>query len=215
MIDETASFLDAIRRGDRKDAFDVIDDALDRGFALHYVHSKIITPALREVGRLWQENIMTVAEEHLASGIAQAAMHRAFERTFHWKDRQTPRIVAACAPGEQHCIGLKMICDLLELDGWDSIYLGASVPVESFVDLVREKLPDAVGISAAIDPHVPRVQEVIDALRSADLKKKPFIVVGGRAFLADPSLGERVGADLTAADGESAVKMLDRAVRRT
>jgi len=208
-----AQFLEAIRKGDRRAAFAVIDQALDRSETLAYVNHDVITPSLREIGRLWQQNILSVAEEHLASGICQAAMNRAFERTFLWKDKRTRRIVAACVATEQHCIGLRMVCDLFELDGWDAMYLGASVPIDSLVEMIRDKNPDVVAISAAIDPHIPRVQEAITALRSADLPKQPLIAVGGRAFLFDESLARRVGADITAPDGEHALRVINRAIR--
>jgi methanogenic corrinoid protein MtbC1 len=208
-----AKFLDAIRRGDRRAAFAVIDDALDRSETLNYVHHEIITPSLREIGRLWQQNVLSVAEEHLASGISQAAMNRAFERTFLWKDKRTRRIIAACVATEQHCIGLRMVCDLFELDGWDAIYLGATVPIDSLIAMIRDKKPDVVAISAAIDPHIPRVQEAITALRGADLPNQPLIAVGGRAFLSDASLAKRVGADVTAPDGEQALRIINHAIR--
>jgi methanogenic corrinoid protein MtbC1 len=213
MNEHARHFLNAIKRGDRKAAFDVVDAALDHDQALQYVHHEVITPSLREIGRLWQANVLSVAEEHLASTIAQAAMNRAFERTFLWKDKRTLRLVAACVAGEQHCMGLRMVCDMFELDGWDAQYLGASVPVESLVDLVRAKQPDAVALSATIDPHIPRVQETIAALRNAQLEKQPLFLVGGRAFLSDASLSSRVGADITAPDGEQALRMVNRAIR--
>ena len=108
-----------------------------------------------------------------------------------------------------------MLCDLLEVDGWDTVYLGASVPIESLVDLVYKHAPDAVAISATIAPHVPRVRDAIAAIRRLKVAHQPVIAVGGRAFHSDPALAMRIGADLTAADAAEAVSTLNARVSRS
>jgi methanogenic corrinoid protein MtbC1 len=212
MTAEATQYLEALRRGDRRAAFDVVDRALDAGTDLRALYIEMVQPAMREIGRLWQENVLSVAEEHLATAITQAAMGRIFERVFEWRDNRTPRLIAACADEERHQMGLRMLCDLLEMEGWETVYLGASVPIESLVDLARTQKPDAIAISATIAPHVPRVRQAITAIRAAGLSPEPVIAVGGRAFLADPQLATRVGADVTAADADEAVRLLRESV---
>ena len=206
--------LAALRAGDRRAAYRSIDRALDAGTELRDVYLRMVQPAMREIGRLWEENVITVAEEHLATAIAQSSMSRAFERTFAWRSDRTRRLLAACADDERHQLGLRMLCDMLEIDGWETIYLGASVPIDSLVDLIRKREPDAVAISATIAPSVERVRDAIAAIRAAELPRQPIVAVGGSAFLGDPTLAMRIGADLTAADAEEAVRELDRLVSR-
>jgi methanogenic corrinoid protein MtbC1 len=213
MIPAQGAFLDAIRRGDRRAAFRSLDDALDAGLDLNALYVEVVQPSRREIGRLWQENELTVAEEHLATAITESAMSRAFERVFVWRDQRTPRLIAACADEERHQMGLRMLCDLLELEGWETIYLGASVPIESLTELVATREPDAIALSATIAPHIPRIRAAIAAIRATNVARQPVIAVGGRAFLNDPSLAKRVGADLTAADAGQAVRALDERVR--
>jgi MerR family transcriptional regulator, light-induced transcriptional regulator len=205
--------LAALRQGDRRAVFGALDAALDAGLPLQSLYLDVLQPAMREIGRLWQVNELSVAEEHAATAIAQAAMNRAFERVFYWRDTRTPRLIAACAETERHQIGLRMVCDLLELDGWETMDLGASVPVEDLVQIVRRRNPDVVALSATIAPHVPRVRDAIAAIRAADLPRQPVVAVGGRAFHADPSLAERLGADVTADDAMEAVRALNMRVR--
>ena len=207
------AYLQALRAGDRRAAFRVLDDALDKGARLEELYLETVQPSMREIGRLWQENALTVAEEHLATAITESAMNRIFERGFVWRDERTPKLLAACASEERHQLGLRMLCDLLEMEGWETTYLGASVPIESLVSLVQARLPDAVAISATIAPHLPRVRDAIQAIRAAALPHQPIIVVGGRAFHGDPGLARRIGADLTATDAADAVLALDERLR--
>jgi methanogenic corrinoid protein MtbC1 len=207
-VSASAEFLEALTRGDRRTAERLVDAALDRGAHLRELYVETIQPAMTEVGRLWQENRLSVAEEHLATAITQAAMGRAFERVYRWFDRRTPTMIAACADDERHQMGLRMLCDLLELEGWDTTYLGASVPVESLVDRVEKRRPDVVALSAAIAPHLPRIRAAIDAIRASKVSPMPLIVVGGRAIGGDDALAKRLGADFTASDASAAVRML-------
>ena len=204
-------YLRAVRDGDRRRAFEAIDAARRGGLDLSTLYLEVFQPALREIGRLWQENEVSVADEHLATAITQAAMARAFEDAFEWRTAPGHTLIAACADLERHEVGLRMICDLLEIQGWDTTYLGATVPVESLVTMIQRKRPDAVALSVAIAPHLPRLRMMIEQIRSL-IPDPPLILAGGRPFVDDPSLARRLGADLTARDAVEAVARLQRRI---
>jgi methanogenic corrinoid protein MtbC1 len=209
-----AEYLAAIRGGNRRRAFQVIDTARDAGVDLAGIYLGIFQPALREIGCLWQNNELTVAEEHLATAITQAAMARAYEQAFTWRTEGSRTLIAACADVERHEVGLRMLCDLLDLEGWHTTYLGSMVPVESLAAMVRRLRPNVVALSAALSPHLPRLRAMIAAIRAALGGEQPLIIVGGRPFLDDPSLARRLGADLTAQNAVDAVRLLGERVSR-
>jgi len=202
-------YLDAVVAGDRRAAFAAVDAAREAGMELRVLYLDVFQPVMREIGRLWQQNRITVADEHLATAITQAAMARLYDEMFAAQGaRDAPLLVAACAETERHELGLRMLCDLLELDGWDTVFLGASVPTEDLVRMVAEKRPRVVALSASLAPHLPRVREAIAAIRAALPVDGPLIAVGGRVFADDPGLAARVGADLTARDAVDAAERL-------
>jgi MerR family transcriptional regulator, light-induced transcriptional regulator len=203
------SYSDAIQRGDRRAALRAIDEARTDGLDIRTLYEEVLQPAQREIGRLWQENRITVADEHLATAITQAAMSRVYDELFRVEPRAGRTLIAACADTERHELGLRMVCDLLELDGWDTCYLGATVPIESLVDIVRERRPRAVALSASIAPHLQRLQSAIAAIRETLGAATPLIMVGGRLFQDDPALGQLIGADVTARTAGEAVRVLD------
>lgn len=204
-------YLAAIRAGSRRDALEVVDGAVREGMEVRTLYLQVFQPAMHEIGRLWQENRITVADEHLATAITQLAMSRLYEEMFAGRTDAGPLLVAACAEDERHELGLRMICDLLELDGWDTVFLGASVPVEDLVRMVKERRPEVVALSASITPHLARVREAVQAIRGAMPEGGPVIAIGGRAFADDAALAERMGADLTAKD---AVEVAERLKER-
>jgi methanogenic corrinoid protein MtbC1 len=206
-----AAYLEAVRAGDRRGAFRVVDAASGAGLDLATIYMEVFQPALREIGRLWQENALSVAEEHLATAITQAAMARAFEHAVEWGAEGGPTLVAACADVERHEVGLRMLCDLLECEGWSTTYLGATVPLDALAAMVRQRRPDVVALSATLPPHLPRLRAMVRAVREAGAPP-PLVLVGGRPFLADPTLAARLGADLTATDAATAVRLLRQRV---
>ncbi len=207
--DRLEAYLAAILAGDRRKAYRLVDEVREGGTDLSRLYVDVFQPAMREIGRLWQENAITVADEHVATAITQAAMARAFEQVFVWDEGIGRSLVAACADTERHEVGLRMICDLLELRGWDTTYLGASVPLESLVSMTQRKRPDVVALSATITPHLPRLRAMIEGIRDA-MPEAPLILVGGRPFTDDPTLATRLGADLTAEDAVQAVELLQQ-----
>lgn len=207
-------FIAALREGDRGAAFAAVDAGLGAGLELPVLYIEVIQPALREIGRLWEENAISVADEHLATAITEASMARLFERAFTWQEQARPTLIAACADTERHQVGLRMLCDLLDARGWRTHYLGASVPIDDLVRMVEARRPEVVALSAALAPHVPRVRAMISALRERLGDRTPLIMVGGRPFIAQPALAEAVGADLTAPDAAQAVEVLEQHVAR-
>jgi methanogenic corrinoid protein MtbC1 len=201
-------FVAALLAGDRRAAFAVVDEALDAGTHLRELYLEVFQPALREIGRLWESNRITVADEHLATAITQAAMARLYERLFATSETGGRLLLAACADSERHEVGLRMLCDVLEMEGWDTVFLGPTVPIPDLVKMVRERKPDVVALSASIGPHLARVRAAVEALRAGLGDGAPLIAVGGRAFHDDPSLAAQVGADFTADDAVEAAREL-------
>ncbi len=203
-----AAYVAAIRSGDRRRAFALVDDARAGGLDMGTLYLRVLQPSLREIGRLWQENEMTVADEHLATAITQMVMARTVVEAGDSPLPPTRSLIAACAETERHDMGLRMVCDLLEREGWNAAFLGATVPPDSLARLVVERHPDAVVLSATIAPHLPQLRAMIQSVREAAGDAAPFIMVGGRPFLDDPELAQRLGADATAHDAQLAVACL-------
>lgn len=208
--DVQRAYFDALRAGDRRRAFGVVSDARAGGLDVQGLYMDVLQPAMREIGRLWQQNEMTVAEEHLATAITQMVMARTYDEIAASAPTSPYSAIAACAETERHELGLRMICDLLERAGWDTTYLGASVPTDSLVRLTSERRPDALVLSASITPHLAQLQRTIAAVRQSMGSAAPYIVAGGRPFLDDEGLAIRLGADATARDAVAIVQCLTR-----
>ena len=195
--------------GDRRRAIAAVEAGRAAGLDLRTIYLSVLQPALREVGRRWETGAMTVAQEHLATAITQTIMSRLAGEHFQDNDGG-PMLIAACVDAERHAVGLRMLCDLLELEGWTSLYLGASVPTRDLVRMVGERRPQAVALSVSLPPHLLPTQAAISDVRALG-SPQPVVVLGGRA-IHDAALAERLGADFTARDAGEAVDRLKQRV---
>ena len=66
----------ALTEGDDRAAFAVVDDAVDARVPGPQIHTDVIAPALVRIGELWEQEALTVADEHLASEITTRALVR-------------------------------------------------------------------------------------------------------------------------------------------
>ena len=118
--------------------------------------------------------------------------------------RSDKRLVAACVSGDLHEIGLRMVTDLLELDGWDTCYLGANVPLKGIVETVAKQRAQVLALSATMGFHLGPLTQTIELLRRDPALADVKVIVGGRPFLVEPSLYQAIGADAMATNAEEA-----------
>src|SRR5207302_9044196 len=131
----------------RKSAQAGSEGATPQGVPAHSVYLEVIQAAQHEIGRLWQEKRLTVAQEHIATDISRWAVAQ-LQPHLPSQPSNGKRVVVACVEGELHDLGARMVADFLEMAGFDVNYLGANVPAESLAELVRERRPDLLALSA-------------------------------------------------------------------
>lgn len=207
--DLARAYLDALLRGDRRAATNLILERVESGMAVRDAYLHVFQPVLREVGRLWQTGAITVAHEHFATAATQAVMSMLYPRIFG-AERNGRSLVATCVSGEMHEIGIRMVADLFEMAGWDTYYLGANTPARSIVQSVEERGASVLAISATITAHIGAVTDLIAGVRR-ELGKRPLgIMVGGYPFNIVPDLWRKVGADGFAASADDALAVASR-----
>ena len=202
-------YLEALLRADRDAASRMVLSAVDEGVSVKEIYLHVFQPVQREIGRLWQTNQVSVAQEHYCTAATQMIMSQLYPRIFGGR-RLERRLVAACVRGELHEIGVRMIADFFEMEGWDTYYLGANTPTPSIVQALAERQADVLAISATITFHVSQVQDVIEHVRASDLNKQVRVIVGGYPFNVSPTLWQTVGADGHGRDAQEAVALANR-----
>lgn len=196
----------AILRGDQHGAFSLMRQAMHEG---GYGHAAVamVQPALYEIGRLWQENRVSVAQEHLATAVSQTVLAQAYVEA-QFAPPNGRRVVLACVPGNQHSLGLRMLADVFETAGWESLYLGADVPVGDLIRLLDAQAPQLLALSLSLPMQIVITREAIARIR-ADLGSRcPEIWVGGLATQGVERIWQTVRAHGWAADALHALEQI-------
>ena len=191
-------------------AVDVLLDAVQSGRSVADVYETVIKPALGEIGRMWHLGEATVADEHYVTVATQNALSVVRAKLPQAK-RNGKRALAASVGGDLHDIGIRMVTDLLESEGWQVDCLGANMPttdlVEHTVDEVGRQQFDLIALSASTGLAVRGVAGAIEALRAACPETRVPIMVGGGVFATAPDLWKVVGADGCATSASDAVRV--------
>jgi DNA-binding transcriptional MerR regulator len=157
----------ALSSFDERRAHAIIDTLL-AATTLDWALAEVIVPYLHELGRRWEGGEVSVAQEHFASGVLRG---RLLGLARDWAVGLGPRAVLACAPGEQHDLGLIAFGLALRARGWRIVYLGADTPVESVAEAARSSEPVFVVISAVSgDRFRDAARELHDLARRYELR---------------------------------------------
>lgn len=202
-----ARFLAAQLAGDRRGAIRVLlEDGFEQGVPVQQLHLGVVQAAQHRIGALWERNEVTIAQEHVATAIAQLALSCLYPRVPR-APHNGRRVLVACVEGEQHEMGPRILCDVLEISGFEVTYLGADVPTGALVDMARRERPDLLALSASLSFHVPAMRRAIEELRAAIGDTLP-IAVGGHAFLWSPGLEQQLDIQVFARDAVELVEVV-------
>ena len=202
IADWRACFLDAVRSGNEDRAQALVNSMLARRISLAIIFTEIFEWALYRIGELYESGLADVGQEHLVSGLVERLMARV-THFYTPVTRCRRRAVLGCVAGNWHALGVRMLADALRTAGWETRFLGANVPTDSFLSFARseEALPDLVVISCSMEDQVEELRRLVralDAARTAAPGMRCRIVIGGHCLNSNPDLTKNIPADLVA-----------------
>lgn len=186
-------YLKAQLAGDRREALRlIVDEGLASGISVVSLQSDVIQAAQHEIGRLWQRNVVSIAQEHMATAISQLVLSALFERAKP-QPRLGKKLVLACVEGELHDLPARLVADVLDVDGFDVRFLGANVPHDDLIKAIVSERPDVIGLSVTMTFNVTSLRTAI--ARTREVTPNP-IFVGGHALGWSSELAEELGVEM-------------------
>lgn len=187
-------YLHAQLAGNRREALRVVmDEGIARGASVIDLQVQVIQEAQREIGRLWQENQISVAQEHMATAISQMALAQLYDEAPRAPSNDK-KVLVACVQGELHDFPARLVADTLDLAGFDVRYLGSDIPTDDLLDEVSTHRPDLLALSATMDFNLPALRAAVLAVRARPNGRLP-IVIGGAACSTLQNLAAELGVE--------------------
>ena len=197
-------FLELLVSHDSVGASALVLDAVSDGLATADALTKIIQPTMYRIGDLWRCGTLDVKQEYYATAVVESILTRLEPRIFKGR-RGGAAMIAAAVEGEMHAIGVRMVADLFEMDGWDSCYLGANVSGSTILAESIRRKAKLIALSANGRVVMPQVMKTIAAIQESIALKGTLVLVGGGLFNAWPKAVDHSGADGYARDAPGAV----------
>ncbi len=120
-------------------------------------------------------------------------------------ERHSGKILLGTVKGDLHDIGKNMVATLLKGVGFEVYDLGVDVPESRFVDALKKYRPDILALSALLTTTMPRMKEIVEALKSEGLRSTVKVMVGGSPV--NQKYADQIGADGYADDAGGAVEV--------
>ncbi len=175
-------------------------DALAQEVGFPTAISRVLDPALIEIGELWSREKLSLAQGYVAAKITEDVLLKAVESTA-WKTETAHMhipVVLANIEDDFHSLGRKMVSTFLQLSGWDVCDMGNDITAEEIVDKAVELHAPIIGVSAMMYTSALNIAKVRAEMDRRKLANSMKLAVGGAIFKVRASLVREVGGDGTA-----------------
>ncbi|WP_349409223.1 B12-binding domain-containing protein [Pseudalkalibacillus sp. SCS-8] len=178
MKEDIQKFTHYLLEGDEVSCESFINEMPDKEDVIKVFH--FLTTAMQHIGELWENNEITVADEHLATATCDYVLSQYKYNHITRKKGKSNGLKAMffCLENEQHYLGTKIVSSIFEYYGWETRLFGANLPLEYAESQAKEWKPQLIGISVAILYHLPKLKGYLDAL--SRIPNAPIMMVGGR-----------------------------------
>lgn len=177
MTEHAIQLAQKFLNGDEQNALSFIHTVLANDDRLS-LYEDLLTPAMIHIGKLWERNEITVADEHLATAICDYVISYVEFKSATTDADSNRKVMLFGVEGEEHYIGLKMATSVFQEFGWKVRYLGPNLPLRHAETAVNAWQPDVVAMSAALSYRLPMLRKSVEVL--ANVAHKPTILIGGR-----------------------------------
>jgi methylmalonyl-CoA mutase cobalamin-binding domain/chain len=167
-----------------------------------------LTLLLKEIGGRFDKGEIFLMHLVAAGTAAKKALTDVLEPEISrsgMKRKTLGKVVIGTVAGDIHDIGKSIVAAMLFTAGFEVFDLGVDIPVEEFVKKVQETNADIIALSALLSTTLPVQRELIQALKTANIRERVKVMVGGAP--ATMEWAESIGADGYGGDAVEAVKV--------
>lgn len=167
-------------------------------FTIPELYEEILGPALYAVDECIDDDNDCIWREHVKTAIVRTIIESIYPYVIEIKRNIKPlnqKVVLVCPEKEYHEIGLRMMSDFFDLNGYESIFIGSNTPREQVCMAISQNNPKYVAIGITDFYLMFEAKKLISRIRSKH-EDKIKIILGGTAFLNNPSAVSEIGGDL-------------------
>ncbi|MHA1378624.1 MAG: cobalamin B12-binding domain-containing protein [Candidatus Helarchaeota archaeon] len=195
----------AIVSGNHIEAAKLAKKIIEQKIEINSILQESMVPAMDEVGELFEKKEYFIPELLISARAMESALKILKPHIKIDEEIIAGTIIVGTVQGDIHDIGKNLVKYFLEGAGFKVIDLGKEVTVEKFIAAIKKEKADILAMSALITTTMPYFKKVIEGLKTANLRDKVKVMVGGAPVT--PEFAKRVGADAYGEDSAKAVRI--------
>ena len=134
----------------------------------------------------FEENRLSIWQEHVRSSILRTLVECSYPcviKLASKKEKKNKKVLIASPAEEKHDLGARIVSDYFELSGYNSIYAGNTLPLDTLIEAIKYEKPDFLALSVTTKYNFIFIMKIIDGIseRFPDLK----IYIGGQGIKGD------------------------------
>ena len=176
---KASELLNLLLKNERDNAGEMISSFSQEKNSNEALINELFLPILWEIGRLWRDNRISVADEHLAVANLRS-IYQVYFRSRPSEKRRNQEITVCCVPGEEHEVSAELLSLYLESRGWPVNFIGHSTPEDEIIRMMERNTPFVLILSVILISHLPALVSVVQGLREHIPSLK--ILAGGSAL---------------------------------
>lgn len=200
----------AVMQGSRKNAEQLINDALAEGVKAETILKEGLTAGMTAIGVQFSAGEVYVPEVLVAARAMKSGFKILMPLLLSENVQSEGKVAIGTVEGDLHDIGKNLVGMMLEGAGFTVVDLGVDVKPEDFVNAVKEQHVQVIGMSALLTTTMPTMKRVIEALNAEGLRDKVKVMIGGAPITQE--YADLIGADGYSADAASAAQLAKRLV---
>jgi methanogenic corrinoid protein MtbC1 len=184
-------FLKYVLSYDEESAIKLVVDMAKNGYDVLDIYEQVLRKTLYIVGDLWERNELSIPKEHYITEVVKKALF--ILSAYNKKKKKSDKTAIFMSPSsEPHLIGLKIVKETFKRFGWNTFYLGNSVPWDSLVIWIKEHNADIVVLSTTLSENVNQIEAIVKYIRSHTSAK---VLIGGQAYHMKQYLVDQIKPD--------------------
>jgi len=187
-------FMQPLLAGRRAECFALIAEAVRAGSSAEELLCDVVWPAMIQVRRLYDDDRINAAYEHMASRINRTIADQ-LQSHLPKRPSRGRRLLVANAENEVEELAAQILADLFQSDGWEVYFVGGGVPEDELLALVGQTRPDVFLIVGARPEAVAKTRSLIVRIRDVGVCPTMQIIVTGGIFNRADGLWQEIGAD--------------------
>ena len=184
---------DCVFEMEDEEVVDVVKEYIEAGYDPQEGMLLGLVDGMKRASGMYEEGEYFVPELIICSDAMYAGIEELQKYLPNTEGTSAGKIVIGVIEGDTHDIGKNLVRIMLETGGFDVHDLGRDVPVETFVNYVKENDVNIVAISSLMTTTMPGMEAVVSRLKEEGIRDKVKIMVGGAPVSA--AFAEKIGAD--------------------